>query len=396
MSSLLESRQSLSARDPEIIEYDTRGSRSEIEVRSPRIRTALSLFSGGGGLDLGVERAGFRTLACIEKDPNCCETLANNQPKFFADATVINGSVDDVDLTALMQSKGLGEGDLDLLFGGPPCQTFSQIGKQGGINDARGRLLFSMVDYARVLRPKAILIENVKALLSAKDLSEERGGVVRQLEANLHQLGYKCVHKVINSADFGVAQKRQRLFIVGLLGEAEFQFPTSLVEPAEYRTVSAAIAGLPAPAEKGSASTVPNHIDVTPAGDRKRISYVPEGMFLAKVADAPPDIKGRLSPKDTTKFLRLGRDKLSNTLRCGEIFFHPTEDRYLTPREYMRLHGFPDDYHLSGPIRGRSGSVRNLDQHRQIANSVPPPVAEAIARAIVLQMESVPDARSSC
>src|SRR3546814_9163737 len=73
--------------------------------------------------------------------------------------------------------------------------------------------------------------------------------------------------------------------------------------------------------------------------------------------------------------LRRGRHKQSNTLRCGEIFFHPTEERYLTPREYMRLHGFPDDYALMGPVRGRSGTVKNLDQHRQVANSVPPPVA---------------------
>src|SRR3546814_10953342 len=76
--------------------------------------------------------------------------------------------------------------------------------------------------------------------------------------------------------------------------------------------------------------------------------------------NVPIDVKGRLSPKDTTKFLRLGRHKQSNTLRCGEIFFHPTEERYLTPREYMRLHGFPDDYALMGPVRGRSGTVKNL------------------------------------
>src|SRR3546814_1793673 len=87
---------------------------------------------------------------------------------------------------------------------------------------------------------------------------------------------------------------------------------------------------------------------VTPAGDKKRISYVEEGSFLAKMLNVPIDVKGRLSPKDTTKFLRLGRHKQSNTLQCGEIFFHPTEERYLTPREYMRLHGFPDDYALMG------------------------------------------------
>lgn len=382
MTSLLESRQIPSDRDGDCS--------ASVTADAPRRRrTAISLFSGGGGLDLGVEQAGFRTLACIEKDANCCDTLRDNQPKFFPKAEIINASVDDVDLTALMERKGLKAGDLDLLFGGPPCQTFSQIGKLGGINDARGQLLFSMVDYARLLRPKAILIENVKALLSAKDLAGEKGGVVKQLKADLHQLGYNATHQVINSADFGVPQKRQRVFVVAVLGDTEFAFPEALVPPDDYHTVGLALQRLPAPAQKGSEPDVPNHIDVTPAGDRHRISFVDEGTFLAKMYDAPADVRGRLSPKDTTKFLRLGRNKQSNTLRCGEIFFHPTENRYLTPREYMRLHGFPDAYRLSGPIRGRSGSVRNLDQHRQVANSVPPPVAKAVARAIDLHMEKI-------
>ena len=88
---------------------------------------------------------------------------------------------------------------------------------------------------------------------------------------------------------------------------------------------------------------------------------------------------GGLTKKDTTKFLRLDRNRPSNTLRGGEIFYHPIEDRYLTPREYMRIHGYPDNYVLRGPIRGRTGAVRDLDQHRQIGNSVPPPLAKAVA-----------------
>jgi len=77
------------------------------------------------------------------------------------------------------------------------------------------------------------------------------------------------------------------------------------------------------------------------------------------------------------------RGRPSNTLRCGEIFFHPCEDRYLTPREYMRLHGYDDNYKLLGPIRSRTGKVKYLDQHRQVANSVPPPLAFAIGEKIM-------------
>lgn len=352
----------------------------------PRKKTGISLFSGGGGLDIGIHAADFETLACIELDANACDTLRHNQARYFPNAKIINSDLNAVCVDALMKDCGIKPGELDLLFGGPPCQTFSQIGKQGSLRDARGKLLFSMVEYAKKLKPRAILIENVKALQSAPDLAGKRGGVVRDLKRELENIGYKVSSKVINSADFGVAQLRQRLFIVALRGEVEFQFPEPTRNKANYKTVGEALADLPAPQAKGEEPVVPNHIDVTPAGDKKRISYVTEGSFLAKMPDVPDDIRGRLSPKDTTKFLRLGREKQSNTLRCGEIFFHPTEERYLTPREYMRLHGFPDDYALIGPVRGRSGTVKNLDQHRQVANSVPPPVARIMAEAISAQL----------
>lgn len=352
-------------------------------------KTGISVFSGGGGLDIGVHQANFTTLACIELDKNACETLRHNQENYFPKATIINSDLNEVSVDGLMKSLAIKPGELDLLFGGPPCQTFSQIGKQGSLRDARGRLIFSMIEYAKKLLPKAILIENVKALQSAPDLSGRRGGVVRDLKKELESIGYTVSMKVINSADFGVAQLRQRLFIVAIKGEHAFSFPEPTHQPESYKTVGEAISNLPPPTGKGSPAEYPNHIDVTPSGDKRRISYVQEGMFLAKMQDAPDEIRGRLGPKDTTKFLRLNREKQSNTLRCGEIFFHPTEERYLTPREYMRIHGFPDDYVLTGPVRGRSGTVKNLDQHRQVANSVPPPVAKIIAEAIYEQIAKI-------
>lgn len=370
----------------DIIDYND----SPKTVRKPKLKpkkkTGISLFSGGGGLDIGVHQADFRTLACIELDTNACDTLRHNKKKYLPDAAIINSDLNAVCVEDLMKQCGLKPGELDLLFGGPPCQTFSQIGKQGSLNDARGQLIFSMVEYAKRLLPKAILIENVKALQSAVNLSGKRGGVVEDLKRELEGIGYTVSSRVINSADFGVAQLRQRLFIVALRGDKEFQFPEPRYDKLNYKTVGEALAGLPAPNVKGEEPAFSNHVDVTPAGDKNRISYVEEGSFLAKMLHAPAEVLGRLSPKDTTKFLRLGRNKQSNTLRCGEIFFHPVEKRYLTPREYMRLHGFPDDYSLIGPIRGRSGTVKNLDQHRQVANSVPPPVGRVMAEAIAVQI----------
>ncbi|QCL83329.1 DNA cytosine methyltransferase [Agrobacterium pusense] len=351
------------------------------------IKTAISLFSGGGGLDIGIEAAGFRTLACIEKDANACETLEYNQSRYFSHADVINASVTDVDVKALMGKLGIRKGELDLLFGGPPCQTFSQIGKKDGLGDERGRLLFAMVDYAKALMPKAIVIENVKGLKSARSVDGTPGGIVMDLTRQLEKLGYLVSSKVLDSSLYGVAQKRQRLFIVAIKREfGTFEFPAPTVDKHRVTTVGEVISALPAHVRKGMAPLHENHIDVTPDGDIRRISYVVEGLHLAKMADAPPEIKGRLGPKDTTKFLRLSRTKPSNTLRCGEIFFHPLEDRYLTPREYMRIHGFPDDYVLRGPIRGRSGTVKNLDQHRLVANSVPPAVGRAVGLAVLSQI----------
>ena len=151
-------------------------------------------------------------------------------------------------------------------------------------------------------------------------------------------------------------------------------------------TVGEALTGLGEPKAKTPGTTFQNcedsHVDVTPLRDRERISYVPEGSYLAAQTHIGTDIRGNLMPKDTTKYLRLDRTKPSNTLRCGEIFFHPTANRYLTPREYMRIHGYGDDYKLLGPIRSRTGSVKDLDQHRQVANSVPPPLAYAMGKSI--------------
>ena len=199
--------------------------------------------------------------------------------------------------------------------------------------------------------------------------------------------------RVIKAAQYGVAQMRERVFIVSTINSAHFEFPEpTRGDPKEqmqtlfpllpYATVREALVGVGKPIPNNGHPHDDSHVDITPTGDRRRIHGVPEGSHLAKELHLPAEQRCNLTKKDTTKFRRLSWSEPSNTLRCGEIFFHPTEDRYLTPREYMRLHGYPDTYLLKGPIRGRSGRVRHLDQHRQVANSVPPPVAHVIAEAI--------------
>lgn len=348
-------------------------------------------------MDIGVERAGFEVLGAIEQDKNCCETLRWAASRKQRPNLVIEGDIRELDPEELRERLGLEEESLDLLFGGPPCQTFSAIGKKQGIKDARGLLVFEMTRFARVFRPRFVLMEQVKGFLTAKGASGERGEVFRALISEFESLGYSTRYEVLNAADYGVPQLRKRLFIVAGRDLEGFDFPRpthhSLKEAEKlgngakkslHITVGQVIGGLGAPILKSEGERLDGHIDCTPAGDRRRIHGVHEGKYLASQFHLPAAQRGRLTKKDTTKFLRLSRERASNTLRCGEIFFHPTEDRYLTPREYMRIHCYPDDYLLKGPVRGRSGSVKNLDQHRQVANSVPPPLAEALAREIQL------------
>jgi DNA (cytosine-5)-methyltransferase 1 len=361
---------------------------------------ALSLFSGAGGMDIGVKKAGFDLLAEIELDKYCCQTLRAAVEREKRATTVIEGDIRTIDPARFMSDYSLKPLDLDLLFGGPPCQPFSLAGKQKGLDDERGPLLFEIARFAGIIKPKVIFLEQVKGLLSAKGPTGQRGEVFNAFISTLESLGYTPKWKVCCAADYGVPQLRERVILVATYGKNGFVYPERTHAPASeggpgalnlfglppYVTVGEALASLGEPSPKTPGTTffdrLDSHVDVTPPRDRERIAGVPEGSYLAAQTQLDKSLRCNLSPKDTTKYLRLDRKKPSNTLRCGEIFFHPTENRYLTPREYMRLHGYDDDYYLKGPIRSRTGTVKNLDQHRQVANSVPPPLSRAIALQI--------------
>lgn len=366
----------------------------------PRFTTpspvAVSLFSGAGGMDIGVEGAGFSVLAQIENDQHCCNTLRTAKTSQARKSIIVERDIREVNPVSLRQTLELRQGELALLFGGPPCQSFSLAGKQQGLADERGLLLFEMIRFAREFRPAVVFVEQVKGLLSSRGPKGQRGEVFASFIVGLQEIGYASKWQVVVAADFGVPQLRERLFIVATRGRNGYRYPdpthahesesAELFPSQPHVPVGRAIAGLgtPSPKVKGTTfhSREDGHVDVTPDRDRERIAQVPEGSYLAAQTHLPKDILRGLTRKDTTKYLRVHRNRPANTLRCGEIFYHPTENRYLTPREYMRIHGFPDSYILRGPIRSRTGSVPNLDQHRQVANSVPPLLAEALASSI--------------
>lgn len=348
-------------------------------------------------MDIGVRNAGFNVLASIECDKHCCATLRYNIDHEKLDTIVIENDIRKIEPKDLMEKLETPEESLDLLFGGPPCQSFSLAGKQLGLRDERGLLLFEILRFAEVFKPKVILLEQVKGLLSSKGVNGKRGEVFEKFLRKLEGINYTPKWRVIVAADFGVPQLRERLFVIATRGHNGFVFPARTHAPLEecnglfnlhpYVTVGDVINELGLPDKKIPRQTIYNridsHVDVTPERDRERIANVTEGSYLAAHAHLGQEICRGLTPKDTTKYLRLHRRRPSNTLRCGEIFYHPLFDRYLTPREYMRIHGYPDNYILQGPIRSRTGTVKNLDQHRQVANSVPPPLANVLACKIM-------------
>lgn len=325
-------------------------------------------------MDLGVDRAGFKTICAVEYDQHCVSTLRRNA----SGKTVWQVDVRALDPVRVRTALELAPGDLSLLHGGPPCQPFSQIGRKAGLNDPRGRLTFEMTRFAKALRPTAVLIEQVPKFLSSRVADDMT--MLDVLQEEFDSIGYDLKVTVLDAADFGVPQRRRRAIIVCVPHGQEYAFPLpDIFNPV---TVGDVIGDLPSVVTPGQMPLAPNHIDVTPDRDRYRISFVPEGSWLSKVNDAPADAVQRLTRKDTTKFRRLDRGQPSLTLRCGEALYHPLEDRYLTPRESARIQGFADNHVLVGPIRRRTGSVRDLDQHRQIANAVPPPLARSVAKSL--------------
>lgn len=326
-------------------------------------------------MDIGVDRCGFKTCCAVELDPHCASTLRRNA----RGTKVWNVDIRALDPRRVTDSLDLQPGDVALLCGGPPCPPFSQSGKQSGACDASGGPVFEMVRFATALRPSAVVIEQLPRFLDTQfsPSASMRDVLAERFDA----IGYDTHTTVLDAVHFGVPQRRRQAFVVCVPRGQPYDFPVP--ELMSTMTVGDAIGDLPAATLADGQPAVPNHIDVTPERDRQRISYVPEGAWLSRAdVHAPPEIVRRLTRKDTTKYRRVHRNQASIALRCGEVPYHPTEDRYLTPREAARIQGFPDRHVFAGPIRRRTVTVRDLDQHRQVANAVPPPLATAVASSV--------------
>lgn len=177
----------------------------------------ISLFSGAGGLDIGLERSGLTAILLSDIEECCCQTLIENQGfvhddgyTYFKDSTIHVADIKS------FSGEDLSRGQkIDLVVGGPPCQSFSSSGKQLSVLDARGSLIHEFLRVINDVQPKMFLFENVRGLVTARDRTGEPGGVIRDLLDNFWQVGYSCRATLLNSADYGSFQRRVRCFIIG-------------------------------------------------------------------------------------------------------------------------------------------------------------------------------------
>lgn len=306
--------------------------------------TVLSLFSGAGGLDLGFERAGAEVLACVDNDPESCKTLRYNRPEWNVVEADIRNYAPDFD-------------SVDIVIGGPPCQGFSSAGK-GDPDDARNFLWKEYFRVVEAVRPSVIVIENVSGLKHRRN-DDHLSGIIYALESQ----GYHFVMGILNAADFGVPQKRRRLFVIGMRDVV----PT-----------------LPEPTTK-KPKTVRKAISDLEGVVKPELNHVPNNHALHVVERWSKLGPGEVDPG--FRRARLDYDAPSHTIRAGGGYgprgdhlagfhppIHPTLPRQLTVREAARIQSFPDTWILRGS---------KTAQGRQVGNAVPVLLAEAVARHVV-------------
>jgi DNA (cytosine-5)-methyltransferase 1 len=365
----------------------------------------LSFFSGGMGLDLGLEQAGLPASLCVELDRWCCETIRANRP----DLAVLEQDVCRFDWKQTRSDLNL-PNEVFLVAGGPPCQSFSTGGNRAGLSDPRGNLLYEYLRLLGEIRPKFFILENVanittaalrhraiadrpgehwslkkysgkqvesddgKAALEDDELS---GSAIRQVLADVDTLGYSVTLGVLDSADYGSPQHRFRFVLLGSRDGPAPALPRATHGPDAlhpFATVRTAIADLQHNPGPHSAYTpdMAQFFDMVEPGKNWR--SLPKDIQLVALGNAFYSGGGK-----TGFFRRLAWDAPSPTItgkanRKGTSICHPAHTRPLSVRECARIQGFPDDWIFSGAMNR---------QYLQVGNAVPVHLGAAVGRAIL-------------
>ncbi len=317
--------------------------------------TYIDLFSGPGGLSLGLELAGFRGILAVEFERTAVETYRNN-----FDHPVIDGDIRELETKRevyRLVEASIGGGSVDLICGGFPCQGFSMSGYRV-VEDERNSLYSEMVEIIDHLAPKFVLMENVVGLRSML-----HGKVEEKVMNDLREMGYSVNVTVLNSADYYVPQVRNRVIFIGNnIGKKNYH-PSPLLTLEHYKTTSDAIGDLIShPEDKAFNYEVTRHsLEM-----QERLMRVPEGKSLYdNYSDA---------------WKKCPWDKSSCTIKenHGGVNIHPRLPRVLTVREMARLQAFPDDFIFCGAKKW---------QQVQVGNAVPPLLGKAIGLAVRRSLE---------
>ncbi len=324
---------------------------------SPKV---IELFAGAGGLALGIEKAGFKSLALIEIDKDAAATLKNNRPEW----NVICDDIQNISALDLSEYFKIKKGELDLLSGGAPCQAFSYAGKRLGLLDTRGTLFYHYALFLRKLQPKVFLFENVRGLLT-----HDRGRTYKTILNVFEDSGYKIQKQILNAWDYGVAQKRERLITIGVRNDLTDKITINFPKVHKYK-----------PVLKDVLKNTPKSLGAKYSEHKRKIfDLVPPGGYWR---DIPQNIAKEymkscwnMEGGRTGILRRLSMDEPSLTVltspsqkqteRC-----HPLESRPFTVRENARIQSFPDEWEFTGNV----GS-----QYKQVGNAVPVNLAYDIA-----------------
>lgn len=334
--------------------------------------TAVDLFSGAGGMSLGLEKAGFQVRAAFDNWGPAVETYNSNfQHKAYL-RDVGGLSIDD-----LIATTGLGVGELDLLAGGPPCQGFS-VQRIGDDTDPRNDLVLEFARIAAAYQPKMFLMENVPGLLGKRGRP-----TLAQFEKVTTEAGYSVSVWQITAADYGVAQNRRRILVVGSREDVpQPSQPSGLVV---VTTVDDAFRGLP-PASAPGTKDAPDPLHVQSKLSElnlQRLMHIPPGGGFE---DLPVELRANCHKNGASKIgHRAVYGRLSGDRPAGVItarfdsftrgrFAHPREHRNITLREGARLQSFPDEF----VFKGNREEVAAL-----IGNSVPPLVSRGVGSVLV-------------
>ncbi len=302
--------------------------------------TFIDLFAGIGGFRLAFERVGAKCVFTSEWDKGCQETYeANFGVRPAGDITKIDAK----DIP-----------DHDILTGGFPCQAFSIIGERQGFADTRGTLFFDVERILEAKRPRAFFLENVKQLVSHDD-----GKTFKVILERLQRLGYFVHFKVLNGLDFGVPQKRERIMLVGFLGNHPFKFP-----------------------QRGEGPFLSLKDVLEPDHEIDKKYFLSEKM-RKQLKERGVKAKFRPSVWHQNKSGNIGIHPFSCALRANASYNYllVNGERRFTPREMLRLQGFPDSYKIV---------LSDHEVRKQCGNSVVVPQIQSVAKAMVEAMRSAP------